>query len=141
MQIMTKKQFNFNAVLMLLIGSVAFAAGTFMLMAPKQEIDPLALKRQKFTSCMSAISVANMSGTQDVPNNKITVVKPDIQDFKYTLASASFIISECEGFEMQKMCIGSGCDPAGYSMDLIYSENAREKPVPIQATLQNLMKK
>jgi hypothetical protein len=141
MQIITKKQYNFNAVLMLLIGSVAFAAGTYMLMAPKHVVDIAAIKSQKFTSCMSAIASANMGGTQDLAANKITVIKTDIQDFKFTLASASYVISECEGFEMVKMCMGSGCQPAGYSMDLLYSDKAREQPTRVQSLAQGLIKK
>lgn len=141
MQIMTKKQFNFNAILMLCIGSLAFASGTIMLMAPKQEVDIIALKKDKLSSCLSVVSIANMAANPDFSSFKITVSQSDTSNFKYTLAEASFVISECEGFEMQKMCMGTECPIPGYSMELVYSDTAREKPGLIQSKVQSLLRK
>ncbi|MFK4132129.1 hypothetical protein ACI2KR_07500 [Pseudomonas luteola] len=138
---MTKKSYNFNAVLMLLVGSVAFAAGGYSFLAPKIEIDESAVKTQKFSNCSSAVSGADFATKANVINNVIEVTSPDLTNFKYTFSTASYIISECEGFVMKKMCYGAGCTPTGFSMTLEYSAEARQRPSPAQVTLQKLLHK
>lgn len=141
MQIMTKHQYNLNGLFLTLVGIGAFAFGISMFMSPKQVINANAIKGEKFTQCQSAAALANMSAALDVVGNKITIISNDLSNFKSTLASASFVISECDGFIMKEMCLGDSCSTSGFVMDLSYSDQAKVKQSAVQVKLKDVLKK
>ncbi|MDU8351329.1 hypothetical protein RYA05_05370 [Pseudomonas syringae pv. actinidiae] len=141
MQIMTKHQYNLNAIVMSIVGVISLSAGIYMLMSPKHEVDPISIKREKFTICQSAASLANMSATPDMVKNSMIVTSVDTSNFKHTLSSASYVVSECEGFVMKTMCMGESCNPAGFTMNLDYSIEARQQPSELKVKLTDLLHK
>lgn len=140
MQVMTKHQYNINAIVLSLVGAGAMAFGISMFASPKQEVNANAVKREKIIQCQSASALANMGVALDASGNKITVLTSDISNFQATLAAASFVISECDGFVMKEMCIGESCT-SSFVMDLEYSSEAKVQPSEIQVKLKDVLKK
>ena len=139
MEIITKKQYNLNAIVLTAIGLGSLAFGISMFLSPKQTVNENALKGEKFTQCQSAAALANMGASSDIRNNKVTILSSDLNNFKATFAAASFVVSECEGFEMKEMCFGTSCSSNGLVMELEYKGNADEKD-SIKSKIRNSLK-
>lgn len=141
MQIITKKQYALNAVVLSLVGIASFALGLNMYLSPKQVINVNAIKGEKFIQCQSAAALANMGASVEILKNKVTIISPDLSNYHATLASASFIISECEGFVMKEMCFGSSCSTSGLVMELEYSPKARAQKSEVHTAIQKALTK